>query len=144
MKRKHINQKDNKIKYCRECGVILTEDNWAIGRQENSSYICKNCESTSGKQRARKSIVGSKNGKVLRGVKKTIRPNNCELCGRDCDEEEERLNYHHWDDNFLQMGIWLCGKCHNFAEMFDKDYPNKYMDLKTKLMLKFIDKHITK
>ncbi len=51
----------------------------------------------------------------------------CELC--DCFKE---LGYHHWDDNELSKGLWVCRSCHDFAETIDHipDAEQKYLELK--------------
>jgi len=42
----------------------------------------------------------------------------CELClGRL--SESESLDYHHWDDNDLMKGLWLCRTCHINADWLD-------------------------
>ena len=42
----------------------------------------------------------------------------CELCNKP----KQRLDYHHYDDNDLSKGVWLCSFCHRFAEAADKGY----------------------
>lgn len=38
----------------------------------------------------------------------------CELCHiRQC------YDYHHWDNNILDKGMWLCSYCHKFTRQFD-------------------------
>lgn len=51
--------------------------------------------------------VGDKFIKVV----KRPRPGHCELCLK----EVPRLEWHHWDDDHLEIGMWLCVKCHHFA-----------------------------
>ena len=59
------------------------------------------------------------NGKfVLVKVKnKRPRPSFCELCHK----EKKVLGYHHWNNDNLAMGIWLCLRCHNFVEVIDSE-----------------------
>lgn len=137
---KYINQKGSKIKCCYRCGVELTEENQYLSHQEHYFNICRKCCRKKDKEYARKSIITSNDGKVFRGVKKTVRPDNCELCGRNFDENL-LANYHHWEDDFPQLGIWLCAVCHHFAEVYDKDFSEKYISLKMRLMMKFINKY---
>ena len=56
-------------------------------------------------------------GGMKRGLSKREYPGKCELCGK---EMPKGLAYHHWDDNNLSMGIWLCNACHRIAEFLDK------------------------
>ena len=53
-------------------------------------------------------------GKHVR-VNKRPRPDTCEVCGIKVN----RLDYHHWDDNHLWLGLWLCLSCHKMAERID-------------------------
>ena len=54
--------------------------------------------------------------------------NMCEICGAiNCKD------YHHWDNDALGKGLWLCRICHAFAERFDtygKAFIEKYLSLK--------------
>lgn len=43
----------------------------------------------------------------------------CELCKK---KKRRLLDYHHYDDNDLSKGLWLCRFCHVFAEMADKGF----------------------
>jgi len=54
------------------------------------------------------------NGKMVQ-VDKRPRPECCEICGR----QHKLLGYHHWDDEKLEKGIWVCIKCHGIAEIYD-------------------------
>lgn len=56
---------------------------------------------------------------------------NCELC----DRANERLVYHHWNDNNYGHGLWLCYRCHHFVHGIDDGYitagyHNKYTQLR--------------
>jgi len=62
----------------------------------------------------------------ITGLNKRPYPRCCELCGR----EGYRLYYHHWDSTNLNLGMWLCNPCHQFAEGVDKNYVPKYKQLK--------------
>jgi len=55
------------------------------------------------------------NGKSIK-VRKRPRPDGiCELCGR----EANKLDYHHWDDEHPEQGVWVCYKCHWLCECID-------------------------
>ena len=70
------------------------------------------------------------NGKKIT-IKKRIYPNFCELCGK---EQPKKLNYHHWDDNNPHFGMWICVRCHTFAEKLEEGIkPEAYFALKEKI-----------
>jgi len=61
--------------------------------------------------------------------------NCCELCSA-----QKRLVYHHWRiENKKAYGLWICGFCHKFAEIFDKknELVKKYEELKKKIEFEF-------
>ena len=70
------------------------------------------------------------NGYAVRGEKRDYPSNGrCELCG-----QERRLFYHHWDNNNLMLGLWLCPHCHILAEQTEKGISSeKYLELKRKV-----------
>lgn len=52
----------------------------------------------------------------------------CELCG-----EIRYKDHHHWNDSTPNVGLWLCRKCHAFAERFDaygEAFIKRYLYLK--------------
>lgn len=55
------------------------------------------------------------NGKTYCVRNKRLRPETCEICGL----YHNHLSYHHWDDEDLSKGIWLCRFCHPIAEVLD-------------------------
>ena len=57
---------------------------------------------------------------------KRARPDNCEICKRAAD----RLVYHHWDNNNILLGMWLCNPCHIMAEGVEKGRAEVYLMLK--------------
>ena len=57
------------------------------------------------------------------------KPESCELCPR----ENLTLNWHHWDDEDLSLGMWLCWGCHRRATIIEGDFVEKYLKLKSKL-----------
>lgn len=70
-------------------------------------------------------------GKRIR-VQKRGRPddNCCELCGV---KREFYLQYHHWDDEHPEKGIWVCGLCHNAVERYEKGILGNYLELKEQI-----------
>ena len=70
-------------------------------------------------------------------VKKRPRPDNCEFCGDYYPLGQKKLSWHHWDNNHLELGLWLCWECHKFADSIerglDESHIKKYLELKTKV-----------
>ena len=65
-------------------------------------------------------------GKVIR-VNKRARPDDiCELCSL----HTRRLDYHHWDDDHPEQGLWLCMRCHYGAEFVEQGRVKLYLKLK--------------
>jgi len=54
------------------------------------------------------------------------KPSKCEKCGK----ERKKIGWHHWDDNHLEIGLWLCWPCHIFAERIDEELKG-YLELKS-------------
>lgn len=56
--------------------------------------------------------------------------NACQLCGKT----NTKLFYHHWDNEHLEFGIWICNKCHWITEGLDlpnyEQLKNKYLNFK--------------
>jgi len=55
------------------------------------------------------------------------RPDRCELCDKN---PKNPLNWHHWNDKHLEWGLWLCWRCHWFAERVERGLVEKYLELK--------------
>lgn len=128
---------------CKKCNVELTEENRTKYNKENSINICKQCVSLQGKEYRKthkkeiylrqkiynnKRVLPSKNGKICCGLNKRAKSVSCELCSNG-----GRLVYHHWDDNYMDIGMWLCLPCHFVAELIDRkgiDIIEKYIYLK--------------
>ena len=55
-------------------------------------------------------------------VAKRPKPNSCEVCGRLHDVVENPnsiLQWHHWNDEHPELGMWLCFWCHMLAEAIE-------------------------
>lgn len=66
------------------------------------------------------------NGKSI-VVKKRTRPDDiCEICGKHVT----KLDYHHWNDDMPEYGLWICAKCHKQCERIEKGIGKKYVQLK--------------
>ena len=88
---------------------ISTELNLHIkpnGEVGNISYFFRNRANTT---------LGTRN-KFYYGLNKRNRPTKCELCNHPF----HRLEYHHWFNENLNIGIWLCRQCHAFVEYAEK------------------------
>ena len=78
--------------------------------------------------RRRHSILAGK----WKGLNKRTYTGYCELCNNQFD----RLDYHHWNDNTPSCGLWLCSGCHRLAEAIDKnvlDVVDAYLGLKSRV-----------
>lgn len=64
----------------------------------------------------------------------------CELCGCPDSGQSRGNSWHHWDDDHLEQGIWLCGYvCHAVAEGLERGVDvalltQKYRELKSSIM----------
>ena len=85
----------------------------------------------------RRHRLGTGTGKnKINGFKKREWTDSCELCGRTI----KKPHYHHWDDNNLSKGIWICPRCHRMVEACehgDFAYLQKYLQLKGYLNKQF-------
>jgi len=71
---------------------------------------------------------------IIQGLNKRAYTGFCELC----KEEGLKLNYHHWDNENYNKGVWLCYRCHVLSEMVESglNIPglvSKYISLKNEL-----------
>ena len=60
-------------------------------------------------------------------VNKRPRPDFCELCEWPISQV---LHWHHWDDQHLEWGLWLCGACHSWVGRADRGYYERYINLR--------------
>ena len=77
-------------------------------------------------KRVRRLTQLNSSGKVFRHILKRPRPDNCEICHK----QRNRLEWHHWDDNKVELGMWLCIRCHSGAEFLEQGRVNEYLKLK--------------
>ncbi|MBA7490022.1 hypothetical protein ES702_00556 [subsurface metagenome] len=132
---------------CRVCGVELTEDNWYpayaggkrgkdhAGRKRGKDRICKSCTIKRNKEYVNPEWA-TLNQLHTKGVtylcRKRAKPDLCELCG-----EKPPKAYHHWGpiiEGEYVPGIWVDHRCHQFAELFDKDFSERYQELKEAIL----------
>ena len=159
-----------KQRCCRVCKVILTDEN-SYPKSFRAGRICRKCcirknhehhkekmKDTKYREQHRKKMrewqVKNKpyfreymrkymqehylttDGKCIK-VSKPPRPEKCELC-----KQRPAKSWHHWDDNHMEIGLWLCLFCHIFVEIIDNhDYEKRiqdYLNLKKQKMLDLI------
>jgi hypothetical protein len=65
-------------------------------------------------------------GKIIRGLNKRPYTNYCELCGKYV---QNNMAYHHWDESNLDLGIWICNKCHYIVGAFELIKSGKFLVL---------------
>jgi|SRR3972149_2460894 len=81
------------------------------------------------------------NGKLYY-INKRPHTDICELCNKKIDK---RMQWHHWDDDKLEMGMWICTSCHSFAEKIEEcgeSIVTKYLGLKEKIRKEYILQHL--
>lgn len=115
-------------KWCPHCGKMKGVEEFSSdqGSFDGLYCYCKECRQTS--------RIGRRGGGRFYGLHKRPKSNSCELCGSG----KVKLDYHHWDENNMSKGIWVCGrgnKCHDLLEAVDSIdngnlLPDKYHKLK--------------
>ena len=79
---------------------------------------------------ARKNRLSVGNGEYIYLEKRDFpQDNNCELCHK----QRTKLEYHHWDKEWPEAGLWLCIHCHKIAEAYEQGIIEQYQQLKTKV-----------
>lgn len=63
---------------------------------------------------------------------KRPKPSNCELCNKSIEPYGEKLYWHHWDNEHLELGLWLCYYCHRVGNIVEKGEDKRYLELKEK------------
>ena len=80
--------------------------------------------------KARETTLRSTDGLRLK-VNKRPRPDNiCEICGRT---GKKKLDYHHWDNEHPEKGIWVCYLCHRLAENIESGLHTVYLQKKEEI-----------
>lgn len=123
----YLARKEEKLEYDRKYRLAHREQLKEQGREYRLTHREERIEHD--KQRRAQIIVTIDtygNRIVLQAPNKRTKPTMCELCGRIT----KSLVYHHWDDNNPSMGLWLCPHCHIFAELFEKGFASRYLELK--------------
>ncbi len=101
-------QKHNPIKYCIECGdELIIKENWMICYEKRGLYTCNKCTSIMGRDRRRENYLctSDDNGNPIKiKCEKRNRPEDiCEMC----EKRVGRLNYHHWNNDHYEFGLWV-------------------------------------
>lgn len=82
------------------------------------------------RKRYRRKHMLTTGGRHFRVLKRDYPEDDCcELCGR----KTIKIDYHHWDETNLGIGMWLCYRCHIFAHGVEDGYLIKYMELKEEI-----------
>ena len=104
-------------KFCKGCGKLkpVAEFHWSKSNYDGLNSRCRKCRQTN------RLATG---GKRYMGLHKRPYPldGRCEIC----NTELIRYCYHHWDDNNLNLGIWVCGSCDYFMEGIDEIDKNPF------------------
>lgn len=110
-------------------GFKLGQKRWRERHPEKSRQMVKEYRKKHPEVRrkwTRNHVLSTKNKQIYGNKRPFPEDNSCELCG----DEKTRLEYHHYDDNDLLKGLWLCVRCHIFAEKTDKGLQRRYFELK--------------
>lgn len=79
----------------------------------------------------------------LTGLSKRPHSVTCELCGKS----PKKTDYHHWDNSNPNLGMWLCQRCHWFANWLELpaflEVMEKYFNLKEAIAYSNIKKEET-
>ncbi|MBC8521268.1 MAG: hypothetical protein H8D26_04670 [Methanomicrobia archaeon] len=152
-------------KRCGKCGKIKDSSEFYIkkGSTDGLQGWCKLCltgnkkewrksarnrrsERKNEKRHKRTHVTRTSNKKAIYG-KKRKRPVNgiCELCNRECDKEKKILHYHHWDDDNIEKGVWVCVICHILIEDAERNEAllRKWHSLKAKIEEEVKENHQT-
>lgn len=116
-----------------------------IWRDKNKERV--NELAREGRKRRREKILADTrnhvltvNGKPIRGLNKRSYTGCCELSGQKCFH----LDYHHWDDNQPEKGVWTSYWPHKLCELVDVGqiplevcskipWAKKYLELKEEI-----------
>lgn len=103
--------KNKTHKFCTKCLELkpVSEFHRSNAMYDGLQSYCKSCYQKGGL---------TIKGKRYYGLHKRPFPidGNCEICGKELEE----YGYHHFDDNNLDLGFWLCFSCDYLAEGLDE------------------------
>ena len=87
-----------------------------------------------------RSIYARNNSMSINGKVQTVRKRQfydiCEIC-KSTISGKHKLNWHHWNDEYPEIGLWLCHICHKKAEVLEHfvEMPDSFKELYTKLKI---------
>jgi len=90
--------------------------------QRDNKEKCIEGDKKYAKKFSRKAVTTYRNGKqvVIYGDKRPFpKDGKCEFCRISLDDTY--YGYHHWDDNDLSKGLYLCNPCHLRANVYEWD-----------------------
>ena len=69
---------------------------------------------------------------VINGIRVKVdkRPRPVDMTCEVCHRVSGKLDWHHWEDEHPEKGMWLCFPCHKTAENIDAGLGDIYMKLK--------------
>jgi hypothetical protein len=117
---------DHKLALHREHGRRSYRNHLEENRRKRREYWKKDPE-----RWHQEKLVTVINGKrvTFYHLHKRPRPAVCELC----EKVRKRLYYHHWDDEDVNKGLWLCGQCHRFVTRIERGDVPRYLMLKERI-----------
>lgn len=111
-------------RFCRDCKVELTDENWYVVNQPNRSYVCKQCAVMNRrKSRGVKDFDQKKYNELFEKQKGC-----CAICGKHQSELEKTLHVDHDHKTGKVRGL-LCQRCNQALGYFYVD--NKGTELLT-------------
>lgn len=125
------NHKEKTCIYNKEYHKKYYQENKEIILKRNKAYSLRPEVKMRQKEYMRIHVLGT-TGKYYTGLNKRPYPQyiRCELCGNI----SKKLDYHHWDDNNPNLGIWVCYKCHSVCEAIEHQQftsiSEKYKEMK--------------
>lgn len=118
----YYEHKDEKIAYNKK---------WAKENLEKRREYVKRWEKKNPKYSFKNRLMI--NGKMVT-VRKRPYEGYCEMCGKEV--ETKAINWHHWDDERPEYGLWLDFFCHGAAEAHEQNGIKvpKYEEMKQMIM----------
>jgi hypothetical protein len=138
--KKHYKKKVYSEKQCLCCKAIFKP------KRKNSKFCSERCinkfyrdnHKIEARDWRRINVLGTtKIGNGYVRVKKREYKGICELCKRSADNTRtKKLDWHHWNDEHPEWGLWLDRSCHYAVEFLDEksgiEIP-KYRELKRRV-----------
>jgi hypothetical protein len=91
-----VSQKNNSLKYCIKCKILLNNENWNSSRKKHGHYVCNICRKKQDDKNHQNDLkYGDKQLARYRSIRSTViffYGNKCAICG---EEEYEKLTIDH-------------------------------------------------